>query len=183
MRIISGEAKGRQVLYPPQFRARPTTNKVKEALFSILGPLHGDIFLDAYAGAGNVGIEALSRGAASAAFIEKDALLAQYVQKNLLQCGFTNRSQILRTTVEKAVSLLYDQGILFNIIFADPPYDEGLVSETVGHLTSVNIIAEGGIVILQHSSREVEALARTAGLKLFDQRKYGDTLLSFVKLS
>lgn len=181
MRIISGEAKGRHVLYPPKCRARPTTDKIKEALFSILGSLSGDSFLDAYSGAGNVGLEALSRGAANVVFIEKDAALVRYAKTNLLLCGFADKAQILGTTMDKAVSLLHKQGTLFNMVFADPPYDEGLVSKTLVYLSDVNILAEEGVVIFQHSTREAEALAQTEKLILFDQRKYGDTMLSFLK--
>ncbi len=181
MRIISGEAKGRHVLYPPKCRVRPTTDKIKEALFSILGSLSGDSFLDVYSGAGNVGIEALSRGAASAAFIEKDAVLARYIKANLLLCGLTDKAQILGITVVRAVSLLHKQGTFFNIIFADPPYDKGLVSETLGYLADVSIVAEDGVVIFQHSTREAGALDKAEKLILFDQRKYGDTMLSFLK--
>ena len=181
MRIIGGEAKGRHVLYPPKCRARPTADKIKEALFSILGSLRGDSFLDTYSGAGNVGIEALSRGAASAVFIEKDAALARYTKANLLLCGFTDKSRILSTTMDKAVSLLHKQGTSFNIIFADPPYDKGLVGKTLGYLADVTIVAEDGVVIFQHSTREAGALDKAEKLILFDQRKYGDTMLSFLK--
>lgn len=182
MRIIGGEAKGRHVFYPPKSRARPTTDRIKESLFNILGPLNSNIFLDAYAGAGNVGIEALSRGAVYAAFIENDAALTHYIEKNLLLCGFAGKSLILRTTVEQAFYQFHRQGILFNFIFSDPPYNEGLVNETLLCLARVNIIADDGIVIFQHSKREAIELARTSKFILFDQRKYGDTILSFLKI-
>ena len=181
MRIIGGVAKGRQLLYPHRLRARPTTDRIKESLFNILGQLENQTFLDIYAGAGNVGIEALSRGAAFAAFIEKDATLAQYTQNNLLRCGFTGKYQILGTTMQKAVSLLHNQGKLFNIIFADPPYEETLVCETLGKLVQFKLSAPDGLVIFQHSTREMEGLDGTKDFVLIDQRKYGDTLLSFLK--
>lgn len=180
MRIISGEAKGRQVLYPTNCRARPTADKIREALFNILGPLADESFLDAYAGAGSVGIEALSRGAAHVAFIEKDATLARYTQRNLLLCGLAAKARVIAARVDKGVSLLHQEGILFNIIFADPPYDEGLINETLSCLARDNIIAPNGSVVLQHSVREAGALLCNSDFVVFDQRKYGDTMLSFL---
>jgi 16S rRNA (guanine966-N2)-methyltransferase len=181
MRVISGDARGRRLLFPPQSKARPTSDRVKEALFNILAPVSGKIFLDVFAGSGSVGIEALSRGAASVAFIEKDAAHGDYIQKNLLRCGFTGEYDIFIAEIKKALPILQKKGARFDVIFADPPYEAGLIEETLVYLAGGKVSASDGMIIFQHSVREEPDWQRGGCLSVSDQRKYGDTLLTFLK--
>jgi 16S rRNA (guanine966-N2)-methyltransferase len=181
MRVISGDAKGRRLLFPPQSKARPTSDRIKEALFNILAPVTGKIFLDVFAGSGSVGIEALSRGATSVAFIEKDAAYCDYIKKNILRCGLTDNYDLISTEVKKALPILQKKGIRFDIIFADPPYEAGLIEETSGYLAAGKLCASDGMIIFQHSVREEPDWQQEGNLTVFDQRKYGDTLLTFLK--
>ena len=181
MRVISGHAKGRRLLFSPQSKARPTSDRIKEALFNILAPVTGKIFLDVFAGSGSIGIEALSRGAASVAFIEKDAAYCDYIKKNILRCGFTGNYDILSAEVKKALPALQKKSARFDIIFADPPYEAGLVEETSGYLAAGKLFASDGMIIFQHSVREELDWQRGGNLTVFDQRRYGDTLLTFLK--
>lgn len=180
MRVISGGAKGRHLLFPPKSKARPTSGRIKEAIFNILAPVNGKIFLDVFAGAGSIGIEALSQGAAFVTFIEKDALHCDYINKNLLRCGFTGNYNVIGREVKKAISILQKKSPPFDILFADPPYEAGLVEETLAHFAAAKLFASGSMIVFQHSVREVPDWEQVSGLTVLDQRKYGDTLLTFM---
>jgi len=181
MRIIGGNDKGKRILYLGKNQLRPTSSMVKEALFNILPPLPGKTFLDVFAGTGSVGMEALSRGASSVVFIEKDGSLSCSVKKNLLLCGLAGRYEVLTMEAKRALSALRERGVTFDVIFADPPYEEGLVKEILGCLADGRLFAEEGLLIIQHSSREELKADCTGDLILTDQRRYGDTILSFLK--
>jgi len=180
MRVISGNAKGRPLFLPPKSTARPTSDRIKEALFNILAPVKGKNFLDVFAGSGSVGVEALSRGAARVAFIEKEAAHCDYINKNLLRCGFTERYDIFGTEVKKAIPILQKKGMRFDILFADPPYEAGLVKDTCELLADQTLLASDSMIIFQHSVREEQDWRQVRGLTVVDQRKYGDTLLTFL---
>ena len=181
MRIIGGKAKGRPVLFPAKNKARPTSDRIKEALFNILSPLEDKIFLDIFSGSGNIGIEALSRGAKQAAFIEKESALVEYIRRNLSHCGFAGAYEILAMDFRAAIPLLLKKKACFDIIFADPPYESGLVEETCRYVGKKKLFTNEGVFVIQHSVREEPAWKREEGLMLLDQRKYGDTLLTFLK--
>ena len=183
MRIIGGDAKGRTLLIPGKSKARPTSDRIKESLFNILSSVSGKTFIDAFAGTGNIGIEALSRGAAFAAFIEKDVMLSEYIKKNLSRCGFSGRYQIFTTDVRKAVLTLQANRLCFDIIFADPPYETGMVKETLSYFADGTLISENSLLIIQHSVREELRQDKVEAFTLTDQRRYGDTALSFLKIS
>ncbi len=178
MKIIGGDAKGRRILSPGKSLHRPTSNLVKEALFNILPPLKGKTFLDAFAGTGSIGIEALSRGAAFVVFIEKDEMLSRFINKNVLKCGFDDRCEILSMTAEKALTVLQKKERSFDVLFADPSYERGMVNETLSCFADGRLFSDAGLLIIQHSVRE-SARSQDKGLTLTDQRKYGDTMLSF----
>jgi 16S rRNA (guanine966-N2)-methyltransferase len=178
MRIIGGDAKGRRIHSPGKSLFRPTSNLVKEALFNILPPLEEKIFLDMFAGTGSIGIEALSRGAALAVFIEKDDRLSRFIKINVSQCGFDDRCEVLAMKTEKALNVLQNKVRSFDVLFADPPYDQGMVIETLSNLANGRLFSDSGLLIIQHSVRESTTL-QVKGLTLTDNRKYGDTMLSF----
>lgn len=181
MRIIGGIAKGRELLFPSKSSERPTSNRIKEALFNILPSVEGKVVLDIFCGTGNVGIEALSRGCTAATFIEKDFSLAGTIHKNILRCDLPNNQNVLNMQMDKAIHLLAKRGACFDIIFADPPYEIGLVKEVWDKLKSGTLLSANGIFVLQHSKREEPDWHKDSGLILFGQKKYGDTLLSLLK--
>ncbi len=181
MRIIGGEARGRAVCLPGGCRIRPTSDRVKKSLFDILHPVAGKTFLDLYAGSGNVGLESLSRGAHFACFVERDLRLIETIRKNLDQFAYRARAEVIATDVEKGVGLLARKKRRFDLIFADPPYDEGFAAETLEWLDKGNLLTGDGIVILQHSTRETLEGLNLQTLAVMDQRRYGDTVLSFLK--
>lgn len=180
MRIIGGESRGRAIRLPGACRIRPTTDRVKEALFNILGSIEGKSFLDLYAGCGNVGLEALSRGACTSVFVEKDPRLIETIRENLRSLGFVERAGVIAADVKEAIKSLKKRGERFDLLFADPPYEEGFITNVVTYLDNAELLAVNGIIILQHSLREPLEQSVTETLSVSDQRRYGDTLLSFL---
>jgi 16S rRNA (guanine966-N2)-methyltransferase len=182
MRIIGGQAKGRRFAVPPGSAVRPTSDRIKEALFNILGPLEGLNFLDLYAGTGNVGIEALSRGAAGVVFVERIAALSLTLKRNLESFGFSGRYEMIVMDVEKAVIGLVEKTRRFDLIFADPPYRKGQIDKTMDLLNLYpSLLGEEGTLVLQHALAEPLQIKRGMAFELVDARRYGDTLLSFLK--
>ncbi|MFZ4437312.1 MAG: 16S rRNA (guanine(966)-N(2))-methyltransferase RsmD [Syntrophales bacterium] len=188
MRIIGGEAKGRVVHLPPGSRIRPTTDRVKESLFNILRSVEGSTFLDLFAGSGNVGLEALSRGARFATFVEKDIRLVRALQASIAQLGFGSMAEVIANDAEAGLKRIVQKGDRFDIIFADPPYDQGMVGTPRRKVSPVpewpdmrKVLAENGIIVIQHSVREKPEELRVQPWMVADQRRYGDTVLTFLK--
>jgi 16S rRNA (guanine966-N2)-methyltransferase len=181
MRIIAGEAKGRRFNLPKGCRIRPTADRVKESLFDMLYPVEGVRFLDMFAGCGNCGLEALSRGARYAVFLEKEPRLVDAIRENLRLLGFEGRAEIVSADAEKGVRRLAERAERFDILFADPPYEEGFLAEIMKWLERVNLLADNGIIVLQHSVREALEGSSVQAMAVADQRRYGDTMLSFLK--
>ncbi len=167
MRVIAGEFKGRRLHTPPG--ARPTADRVKEALFSILGARVQDArVLDLFAGSGALGIEALSRGAASATFVDDDAVAIRAVERNLHGAETVRRNALsyLRTAREQAHQ--------YDLVFLDPPYR---LAERYGRELSeplAAVLAPAGMVVSESDRRTALALP---DLALIDERRYGDTLI------
>jgi len=182
MRVISGTAKGRSLVPPLDRRVRPTSDRIKEALFSIIGSLCGDItgfsVLDIYAGTGSLGIEALSRGAGRAVFIDNQRSSAALIKTNLDSTGFTGNSEIMIVDASAALSRMALQGRTYNLVFADPPYNQGIAQILLRQLASLPVLADGALVVIETSSREVLPLSE-GELKQIDRRIYGDTALAF----
>ena len=179
MRITGGEAKGRVVRVPPGCRFRPTTDLIRESLFNIINPVAGKSFLDLFAGSGLVGFEALSRGASLAVFVEKDVRAAEELRRVAALFGFTGKTEVMIASAGRALGNLLRRGSFFDIVFADPPYSEGLADETTHFFEQENCLAPGGMLILQHSARENVGETGYDSLLLTDQRRYGETRLSF----
>lgn len=179
MRIIGGDLRGRAVRLPAGSRIRPTADRVKESLFNILYSVAGTSFLDLFAGSGNVGLEALSRGACFTTFVEKDIRLARMIEASLVELGFTDRAEVIAADAERGLGRLVQKGNRFGIIFADPPYDQGLVQETLAWPDMRKALTENGIIVLQHSAREMPEGLQGQPWVAADQRRYGDTVLSF----
>ena len=149
MRVITGSARGRRLKTPEGLDIRPTTDNVKEALFNIIQfDVEGRRVLDLFAGTGQLGIEALSRGAASAVFVDQDREALKIVRENLKTCG-------LQASVrqEDALRALHREE-RFDLIFVDPPYDAGLYGPVLETIKSVDKLSEGGIIICEARSEE-----------------------------
>lgn len=179
MRVIAGAFRGKRLSAPPGVTTRPTSDRVKEALFSILMSRidFSDIsVLDICAGTGSLGIEALSRGAGSCCFIECNISVKTILEKNLLVTGCNDRSEILNMDALKALRAIAGLGKKFDLAFFDPPYTSDLYQHVPELLDSSNLFTPGAILVTECSVRKplLESYGR---LKRFDRRVYGETAL------
>ena len=181
MRVIAGSARGLKLAPPVGLNTRPTADRVKESLFSILSSRHtlqNAHVLDICAGTGSLGIEALSRGAAAGYFIEHDRSVARILEKNLASTGFIDRSVCLVTDVIQGLQTLSRQGVRFDLVFFDPPYASGLYTQVFDTLGSLNILAEDALIVAECSTRTVLDERYGPFIKV-DRRSYGDVTLEF----
>jgi 16S rRNA (guanine(966)-N(2))-methyltransferase RsmD len=157
MRIIAGTHKGRRLEAPDWPGLRPTSDKLRETLFNVLAArVGGAAVLDGYAGTGAVGIEALSRGAASVTFVEEDARAARLIESNLDRCAVSDRYAIIRARFVDAAAQL--GGRRFDVVFLDPPYGEPALAMALE--AGARLLAETGILVLEHARRDpVPAIA------------------------
>lgn len=176
MRIISGTARGRRLATFSGRQIRPTSDRVREAIFSMLlsrlETFAGKNVLDLYAGTGAMAIEALSRGAARAVLVDQGPQAASLIPGNLLSCGFDQRALFLRTPVEKALPRLSPE--TFDLIFADPPYQQGLAAATLQLLARLPLLAPGGVLCLETAWSE-ELPDAVDLLQRQQMRRYGAT--------
>ncbi len=177
MRVVTGKAKGRKLKPVPGGETRPITDRAKSALFNILGEeVVGARFLDLFAGTGQVGIEALSRGAAEAVFVERSPAALRTIRENLARTGLTGSARVVRADV---FSFLRGKPEPFDFIYIAPPQYQGLWEATLQVLdTSPGWLAEDGTAIVQIHPREYRDLI-LGNLTLADQRRYGTVLLCF----
>ena len=180
MRIISGISKGRKLVTPRDHSLRPTSDRVKESIFNALqGKLEGKVVLDLFAGTGNLGIEALSRGAKKTIFVEKGRQALRLIQRNLNLFGLKDRSEIFPKDANRAIGILKQKGESFDLILMDPPYEKGLIHKTLTTLNSHQIFHKDSILVVEHNRRE--PLPRTlGGWNLIRQRRIGETVISFL---
>jgi len=182
MKVTGGQAKGKKIYIPKGVPVRATSDRTKESLFNILHSMEGKLFLDLFAGTGNIGIEALSRGAARAVFVEKNNLLIKAIKKNLNLCGFNDQYELIPTAVENGIQLLARRKEKFDVIFADPPYEGNFVQKTLDSLSRASLVFENSIIVIEHSHRE-KYEEDDDKFTLSDQRRYGDTMISFFEIN
>jgi 16S rRNA (guanine966-N2)-methyltransferase len=176
MRVIAGSLKGRRLKAPSWEGLRPTSDRLRETLFNILAPRAGGArVMDGYAGTGALGIEAMSRGAASVTFVERDRRAQALLEENLAHCGLTNGYVIIRASVARAIDDFRKTLSSFDLILLDPPYDEP-ADEVVGAAGA--LLAQDGVLVLEHARRR--PVAASAGrLARTRQVISGDSALSF----
>lgn len=181
MRIIGGTLKRRKLSTLRGLGVRPTTDYLRESIFNILaGCVEGAVVLDLFAGTGSLGIEALSRGASSAVFIDKAPQAIKALLRNISAFSLEKRCTVVRRDILRGLSFLESTGHGFDLVFVDPPYDHGLVKPTLHLLDRAECMAEGGLVVVEHSL--VETLPeKVGGFRRIDQRQHGKTLVSFIE--
>ena len=182
MRVVAGIAKGRQLKSPKSPNVRPIMDRVKTALFDILAPeIEGARFLDLFAGAGGVGIEALSRGAAAATFVELDTETWRLMGENLRITGLGEHAETLHSDAFRYVERTHASGRRYDIVYVAPPQYQGMAGRALAQLDAQPLTDPGGLVIVQIDPRErkdVDALELHT-LRPIDERRYGGTLLIF----
>ena len=181
MRVIAGTARGTRLIAPQGLKTRPTGDRMKEDLFNILTPLIRDaVFLDMYCGSGAVGIEALSRGAKKAIFVDtsKDAIAA--VQANLLKTRLKDKAEVFHMSAGQALKQLYGQ--MFDIIFMDPPYGDKEFDISLTRIAHENYLTEEGILAAEcPADAKLPELSETSGLTFYRQKKYTHMQFVFYK--
>ena len=181
MRIITGQAKGVRLKAPKGLNTRPTSDRVKESLFSILADrIYDRSILDLFAGTGNLGLEALSRGALNAIFVEHDSNCIKIIQENINNTKMQEKSKIIRGDVYRIVDNLNKCSHAFDIIFADPPYNKEHVNKLLNSL-SVNILKPDSLIIIEHSKNEAYNIPQH--IELIRKQQYGETIISIFRLT
>lgn len=181
IRITGGEFKGRRLKVPRG--VRPSSSRLREALFSILaGRLEGALVLDLFAGSGSIGLEALSRGAAGAVFVEKGGGQMAVLRKNIASIGIAGRARAVKVDWRKGVSILAGEGKRFDVILADPPYgfwDDGRQKTKLLRMASdFDIVSNNGILVIERPAR-APLPDEAPGLERILEREYGDSALTF----
>ena len=177
MRVIAGKYRGRRLAGPKHQGLRPTADRVKEALFNIIGARITDaVFLDPFAGTGAVGIEALSRGAARVVLADQNIQSIKLIRENLKVISPEDPVSLLHMPVSRALERLARGEIRFDIVFLDPPYEAGLLPETIAAIAKYRLLKENGVLVVEHPRKDI---LPDWGFGPADLRNYGDISLSF----
>lgn len=178
MRVITGSVKGMRLISPKGNRIRPTSDRIKEALFSIIGNKVVDsIFLDGFAGTGNIGIEALSRGARRCYFIDNYRESLSIIKKNLTNTNLLDQSKLVNKSFVNGIKNISSFGEKIDIIFLDPPYIKGYIQPALLAILQSYALNKDGTIIIEHSKQDL--IEGQKGLVCYRQKKYGNTILSF----
>lgn len=181
MRITAGTLKNRKIKSREGRETRPTLERIKEAIFSIIGDkITKTKFLDLYSGTGNMAIEALSRGAERAIMIEQDKEALRIIIENINNLKLDNQCRAYKNDVLRAIEILDRKNEKFDIIFMDPPYKENITEETIIKISEGNILNKDGIIISEHSI--YEKLGNKIGKFVkYDERDYNKKIISFYR--
>lgn len=179
MRITGGTAKGQQLKVPKHRSVRPTTDRVRQAIFSVLAslPIGWSRALDLFAGSGALGIEALSRNALWVDFVDHEPECCDTIKENLARTGFLQRAHVYCCNVSKALSFLNSK---YDIVFLDPPYADKLIDRIIDQIASSKIIDEDSVLVISHAAR-YPLQQRYDGLSVLKEKRYGDTCISIFR--
>jgi len=179
MRITGGQARGTPLKAPKGLETRPTSDKVREAVFSTLGDMASEArVLDLFAGSGALGIEALSRGADFVVFIEKGPAAARVIAENLTKTHFTDRAQIIQADFRPALKMLHERRDSFQLILMDPPYEGGFLHEAAKLISIYSLLAPNGTIVAEHFKKVIPP-AEIGQILLSRTRSYGQTAISY----
>lgn len=183
MRVVAGERKGMPLKAVSGTTTRPTTDKVKESIFNIIGPyFDGGIVLDLFAGSGGLGIETLSRGAEKAIFIEKDKRAFQTLKENIKKCRYEVVSELYCTDAGRAVKALLKRDIQVQYLFVDPPYMKREYYDLVPVLVEGGKLSDDAIIVCEHSP-DVELPRNFGPYTCIREETYGSSIISIYRLS
>jgi len=183
VRVIAGQYRSRRLKGPGRMRLRPTSDRLRETLFNVLGPTIKDsFFVDLFAGTGAIGIEAISRGAREAVFVESHAAGARLVRQNLELLGIQSGIEVIESDAIKGLEILAGRHLLADFIFLDPPYEGEEHLRVLEFLDESHVIAPHGRVIIEHH-RGLELPERFERLERSRVLEQGDAALSFYRLA
>jgi 16S rRNA (guanine966-N2)-methyltransferase len=178
MRVIAGEAKGRPLKAVPGMNTRPTTDKVKEAVFSMIGPFfEGGWALDLFAGTGGLGIEALSRGMERAVFVDQDRMSISVIKSNVEAAGMAKRAEIYTNDAGRSVKALEKRGIAFSAVFLDPPYRLTHMDKLIMELQERKLLEDDAVIVVEHDAGHAYP-EEIGGCMQTRKAHYGDTAVT-----
>lgn len=185
MRVIAGSARRLLLSAPAGLETRPTSDKIKETLFNMIAPdIYSDtVFLDLFSGSGGIGIEALSRGAKRAVFVERSKAALDCIKKNLATTHFTDSADIYAADVMTALRQM-ERRYKFDIIFMDPPYEHGYEKEVLYYLSSSDLLADDGLIIVEASDKtdfDYVASDKSLGFTIDRIKSYKSSVHVFIK--
>lgn len=181
MRIISGTAKGRKLLSPEGMGTRPTLDRIKESIFNIIqNKVPGSTVVDVFAGTGSLGLEAASRGAKECYLIDKGEITFKYLKQNVDNFKFNDFCKCLNTDSYSALQEFGRKGLIFDLIFIDPPYLKDMIPPAVDIVSEKHLLAEDGLIVTKIDTSE-EIYQGNMEIELFDHRKYGNTTVCFYR--
>ncbi|MGJ7922514.1 16S rRNA (guanine(966)-N(2))-methyltransferase RsmD [Neobacillus sp. LXY-4] len=173
MRVVSGKCKGKILKAVPGNTTRPTTDKVKEAMFNIIGPyFKGGVGLDLFAGSGGLGIEALSRGIDKVIFVDRDGKAIQTIKENLKISELEEQAEVYRNDANRALKAIKKREILFDVVFLDPPYKQQQLLSLLTEMDHDQIIKRDGVIVCEHS-QDVVLPERVGNLHRIKREQYG----------
>lgn len=181
MRVISGICKGRPLKAVPGQTTRPTTDKVKESIFNIIGPFfNGGQGLDLYAGSGGLGVEALSRGIEKMIFVDRNPKAIEIVQQNIHACHFEAKAEVYRNDAKRALKAVAKREMKFDVIFLDPPYALQRIEEEISFISQNKLLTEQGIIVTEHDASTFlpESIDDITCIR---NEQYGDTGISIYR--
>lgn len=180
MRVISGTLRGRRLVAPPGLATRPTADRIRESVFNILaGGMQAKQVLDLFAGTGALGIEALSRGAAGAVFVDQAKAALAAIRSNIRNLDLEDRTRVIQWNILKGLHCLASKPAIFDLVFMDPPYEAHALTPALNALVTCGALAPAARIVIEHSIREPLAFPMDQ-LTLTDQRRFGKTLVSFM---
>lgn len=173
MRVVSGSCKGRPLKAVPGTSTRPTTDKVKESIFNIIGPyFEGGLAVDLFGGSGGLGIEALSRGMDTCIFVDREAKAIATIHKNLEACRFQGQAEVYRNDAERALKAMAKRELSCELMFLDPPYKKQKLKALIELIDELKLLKTGGIIVAEHD-HDVE-LPETIGAFVMTRKEtYG----------
>lgn len=181
MRVISGDKKGLPLKAVPGTNTRPTTDKVKESIFNMIGPyFDGGTAVDLFAGSGNLGIESLSRGIDLCIFIEKDQKAIQTINENLKKCRLEESSEIYRIDASRAVKAFEKRQLKIDLLFVDPPYNKTAFYDLAEKIVEVGCMSDTGIIVCEHD-KTVDLATDFGPFTLARRETYGGTIISIYR--
>lgn len=179
MRIITGIAKGRKIKAPEGLSTRPTADRVKESLFNIISKrIFEARVLDLFAGTGNLGLEAISRGAKMCTFVDSSKSSFKILKENIETLNFQNKCEAYNSDAFSALKQFGKRDIKFDLVFLDPPYSKGLVEKAVEEIYNQNLLSDGGIIVSEYDQND-NIPERIGNIRIYRTEKYGRTKISF----
>lgn len=175
MRVIAGKCKGRPLKAVPGMSTRPTTDKIKESIFNIIGPyFDGGQGLDLFGGSGGLGLEALSRGLDKVIFVDRDRKAVEVIKQNIGFCGFEKQSEVFCNDANRALKAIIKRGLKFTHIFLDPPYKLKELEAIIAAIEQAQLLTENGIIVAEHGG-DLELPINIGELALIRKETYGST--------